>query len=81
MALRRRRPHRFSRTNQPARYGGAAGLKGSNNFAAKLTERAVSTARRAHRRGVSLTVLAKRYKVSLSTMSRAVRKLTFRHVR
>ncbi|MEP6574120.1 MAG: hypothetical protein ABJD11_15580 [Gemmatimonadota bacterium] len=81
MAPRRPRPHRFSRTNQPARYGGAAGLKGSDNFASKLTEKSVKAARQAHRKGVSLTLLAKRYKVSLSTMSRAVRKLTFRHVR
>jgi DNA invertase Pin-like site-specific DNA recombinase len=72
---------RWTSRIQPARYGGAVLLKGSEIHSSKLTEKIVATARRLHKKGVSLTVLAKRYKVNLSTMSRAVNRLTFRHVR
>ena len=72
---------RFSSRRQPKRYGGGAHRKGSANFAAKLTEKQVVTARRLHKRGVQIKVLAKRYGVDPSTMSLAVRRLTFRHVR
>ncbi len=79
----RRRTHvgRWTSRIQPAKYGGAVLLKGSEIHSSKLTERVVALARRLHRQGTSLTVLAKRYRVNISTMSRAVRRLTFRHVR
>ena len=78
---RRRRLGRWTSRIQPAKYGGAVLLKGSQIHSSKLTEKDVAVARRLHRSGTSLTVLAKSYKVNISTMSRAVRRLTFRHVR
>ena len=78
---RRARRGRWTSRIQPARYGGAVLLKGSEIHSSKLTEEIVAKARRLHREGTLLTVLAKRHRVSLSTMSRAVRGLTFRHVR
>ncbi len=72
---------RFSARRQPKRYGGAANRKGSANFAAKLTEKQVSTARRLHRRGATIQDLARRFGVDPSTMSLAIRRITFRHVR
>ena len=71
---------RFSSTVQPKRYGGAVNLKGSKNTQAKLTEAKVRIARQLHRRGTKITVLARRFGVDASTMSLAVRRLTFRHV-
>ncbi len=72
---------RFSSTVQPKRYGGAVHLKGSENTQAKLTEAKVKLARRLHKRGTQIKVLARRFGVDPSTMSLAVRRLTFRHVR
>lgn len=72
---------RFSASRQPKRYGGAAGRKGSKNLQAKLTETDVRQARAQYRRGVLIKTLARRYRVNASTMSLAVRGLTFRHVR
>ena len=72
---------RWSSRRQPNRYGGGAHRKGSENFAAKLTEKQVVTARKLYKRGVQIKVLAKRFGVDPSTMSLAVRRLTFRHVR
>ena len=81
MARPRDHKTRWSSRRQPKRYGGGAHRKGSENFAAKLTEKQVVTARRLYKRGVKIKVLAKRYGVDPSTMSLAVRRLTFRHVR
>ncbi len=72
---------RFSSTVQPKRYGGAAYLKGSENTQAKLTEAKVKLARRLHKQGAQIKALARRFGVDPSTMSLAVRRLTFRHVR
>lgn len=72
---------RFSSSRQPKRYGGAAGLKGSRNLQAKLTEAIVRKARAEYRKGALIKVLARKYRVNASTMSLAVRGLTFRHVR
>ena len=81
--MARRADHltRWSSRRQPARYGGAAGLKGSLNAAAKLTEEKVAEMRRLRRRGHSLKQLARRFRVSEAAVSRAVRRITFRHVR
>jgi DNA-binding NarL/FixJ family response regulator len=75
------RSTRFSSRRQPKRYGGAAHRKGSENYAAKLTERDVKTARRLYKAGMQIKQLARRFRVNPSTMSLAVRRLTFRHVR
>lgn len=72
---------RFSSTVQPKRYGGAVYLKGSKNTQAKLTEAKVRMARQLHKRGAQIKALARRFGVDPSTMSLAVRRLTFRHVR
>ncbi len=72
---------RFSSRHQPKRYGGGAHRKGSENFAAKLTEAQVKTARRLHKQGKEIKAIAERFGVSPSTMSLAVRRITFRHVR
>lgn len=72
---------RFSSSRQPKRYGGAAGRKGSKNLQAKLTEAVVRQARAAYKKGALIKSLARKYKVNASTMSLAVRGLTFRHVR
>jgi len=72
---------RFSSTIQPKRYGGAVYLKGSKNTQAKLTEAKVKIARRLHKQGAQIKTLARRFGVDPSTMSLAVRRLTFRHVR
>ncbi len=72
---------RFSSRHQPKRYGGGAHRKGSDNFAAKLTEAQVKTARRLYREGKEIKAIAERFGVSPSTMSLAVRRITFRHVR
>jgi DNA invertase Pin-like site-specific DNA recombinase len=77
----RKRDTRFSARRQPARYAGAANRKGSDNFASKLTEKDVSKARQMHKRGMPLHELAEKFGVHASTMSRALRKLTFRHVK
>lgn len=75
------RSTRFSSRRQPKRYGGAAHRKGSDNFAAKLTERIVKIARKLYRKGTPIKDLAKRFGVNPSTMSLAVRRLTFKHVK
>lgn len=72
---------RFSSTVQPKRYGGAVNRKGSKNLQAKLTEARVKIARQLYRRGAQIKDLARRFGVDPSTMSLAVRRLTFRHVR
>lgn len=72
---------RFSSSNQPKRYGGAAGRKGSKNLQAKLTEADVRQARVRYRKGTLIKTLARAYRVNASTMSLAVRGITFRHVR
>lgn len=72
---------RFSSTRQPKRYGGAAGRKGSKNLQAKLTEAEVRQARALYKRGALIKTLARKYRVNASTMSLAVRGLTFRHVK
>lgn len=72
---------RFSSTVQPKRYGGAVHRKGSKNTQAKLTEAKVKLARQLHKRGTAVKALARRFGVDPSTMSLAVRRLTFRHVR
>ena len=81
MAPRRSTRSRFSATRQPRRYGGGAHRKGSENFAAKLTEAKVRAARALYKKGAQIKVLAKKYGVNASTMSLAVRRLTFKHVR
>jgi hypothetical protein len=81
MSRRVARSTRFSSRRQPKHYGGAAHRKGSENYAAKLTENKVRLARRLYRKGTRIKVLAKRFHVNPSTMSLAVRGLTFRHVR
>ena len=82
----RRRPAKkartqFSSTRQPRKYGGAAHRRGSDNFASKLTETVVARARVAHKKGASVTDLAAKYKVNKSTMSLALRRKTFKHVK
>ena len=82
----RRRPAKkartqFSSTRQPRKYGGAAHRRGSDNFASKLTETIVARARVAHKKGASVTDLAAKYKVNKSTMSLALRRKTFKHVK
>ena len=77
----RKRDTRFSSRRQPARYAGAANRKGSDNFASKLTEKDVSKARAMHKKRMALHELADKFGVHASTMSRALRKLTFRHVK
>jgi hypothetical protein len=72
---------RFSSTVQPKRYGGAVNRKGSKNLQAKLTEAKVRLARQLYKRGAQIKVLARKFGVDPSTMSLAVRRLTFRHVR
>lgn len=72
---------RFSATNQPKRYGGGANRKGSDNFAAKLTEKQVIAARKLYKEGKQIKTIAERFKVAPSTMSLAVRRITFRHVK
>lgn len=72
---------RFSATVQPKRYGGAVHRKGSKNLQAKLTEAKVKLARQLYRRGAQIKALARRFGVDPSTMSLAVRRLTFKHVR
>lgn len=72
---------RFSSRYQPKRYGGGAHRKGSANFAAKLTEVQVKLARRLYKDGKEIKAIAERFGVSPSTMSLAVRRITFRHVR
>jgi DNA-binding NarL/FixJ family response regulator len=72
---------RFSSSRQPKRYGGGAHRKGSANFAAKLNEKQVVIARRLYKQGKEIKAIAKRFGVSPSTMSLAVRRITFRHVR
>lgn len=81
MPRRTSRSTRFSSQRQPKRYRGAAHRKGSDNYAAKLTERDVKLARRLYKAGTPIKTLAKRFRVNPSTMSLAVRRLTFRHVR
>ena len=81
MTGRTSRSTRFSAKRQPKRYGGAAHLKGSDNYAAKLTEQNVKLARQLYEKGAQIKVLARRFGVNASTMSLAVRRLTFRHVR
>lgn len=71
----------FSSTRQPRKYGGAAHRKGSDNFASKLTEKSVVKARQAHKKGASVTELADKFGVNKSTMSLALRRKTFRHVK
>ncbi|MEP7345758.1 MAG: hypothetical protein ABI877_10840 [Gemmatimonadaceae bacterium] len=71
----------FSSTRQPRKYGGAAHRRGSDNFASKLTEKDVVRARLAHKKGASVTDLAAKYKVNKSTMSLALRRKTFKHVK
>lgn len=78
---RRKRDTRFSARRQPDRYAGAANRKGSDNFASKLTEKDVVKARQMHKRGTPLHELADKFGVHASTMSRALRRLTFKHVR
>ena len=72
---------RFSSRNQPKRYGGGANRKGSDNYAAKLTESQVKAARQLYKKGKEIKAIAERYGVSPSTMSLAVRRITFRHVK
>jgi DNA-binding MarR family transcriptional regulator len=72
---------RFSSRRQPKRYGGGAHRKGSDNYAAKLNEKQVKIARRLYKEGKQIKDIAERFRVSPSTMSLAVRRLTFRHVR
>ena len=72
---------RFSSSNQPKRYGGGANRKGSDNFAAKLTEKQVVMARKLYKDGKQIKLIAERFDVAPSTMSLAVRRITFRHVK
>jgi DNA-binding MarR family transcriptional regulator len=72
---------RWSSRHQPKRYGGGANRKGSDNYAAKLTEAQVRIARRLYKQGKEIKSIAERFGVSPSTMSLAVRRLTFRHVK
>jgi DNA-binding NarL/FixJ family response regulator len=72
---------RWSARRQPKRYGGGANRKGSDNYAAKLTESEVRIARRLYKQGKEIKTIAERFGVSPSTMSLAVRRITFRHVR
>jgi IS30 family transposase len=46
-----------------------------------LTEKDVVRARQQHKKGASVTELADKYGVNKSTMSLALRRKTFRHVR
>ena len=71
----------FSSTRQPRKYGGAAHRRGSDNFASQLTEKDVVKARAAHKKGASVTDRAAKYKVNKSTMSLALRRKTFKHVK
>jgi DNA-binding NarL/FixJ family response regulator len=80
-ASRRSLRTRFSSSNQPKRYGGGANRKGSDNFAAKLTEKQVVAARKLYKQGKQIKAIAERFKVAPSTMSLAVRRITFRHVK
>ena len=81
MARTRDHKTRWSSRRQPKHYGGGAHRKGSDNYAAKLTEKKVQLARRLYKRGTQIKILAKKFGVDPSTMSLAVRRLTFRHVR
>ena len=72
---------RFSSKRQPKKYGGGAHLKGSANYASKLTESEVRLARKLYKKGKPIKELAERFGVHPSTLSVAVRRLTFRHVR
>ena len=72
---------RFSSTVQPKRYGGAVNRKGSKTLQAKLTEAKVKQARQLYAKGAQIKVLARKFGVDPSTMSLAVRRLTFKHVR
>lgn len=80
-ASRRSLRTRFSAKNQPKRYGGGANRKGSDNFAAKLTEKQVVAARKLYKDGKQIKAIAERFKVAPSTMSLAVRRITFKHVK
>ena len=71
-------PRRNTRT--PDSYRGAVNLRGSDNYASKLREADVRKAKDAHDRGAGVRELASKYGVNPSTMSRALRGLTFQHV-
>ena len=72
---------RFSSRRQPRTYRGAVNLRGSDNYASKLSEADVARCKAAFARGATVGELATRYDVHASTMSRALRGLTFGHVR
>ena len=81
MAQRRNTGTRWSTRRQPKTYRGAVNLRGSDNYASKLRETDVVRAKQMHARGATVRDLARRFGVHASTMSRALRGLTFGHVR
>ena len=56
------------------------GIKGSKNSNAKLTEEIVLKARQQRNEGMTFTELSKLYNVSESVITRAVKKLTWKHI-
>ena len=74
-----------ARSSQAARppesYGGAVNRLGSSNYQSKLRETDIARARKAFRSGTSVNDLARKFDVHPSTMSRALRGLTFGHVK
>ena len=65
----------------PESYGGAVNRLGSSNYQSKLREADIARARKAFRSGTSVNDLARKFDVHPSTMSRALRGLTFGHVK
>ena len=74
-----------ARSSQAARppesYGGAVNRLGSSNYQSKLREADIARARKAFKSGTSVNDLARKFDVHPSTMSRALRGLTFGHVK
>ena len=79
-AAKRGAPATRRNTRAPESYRGAVNLRGSDNYASKLREADVRRAKEAHDRGAGVRELAAKYGVNPSTMSRALRGLTFQHV-
>jgi hypothetical protein len=65
----------------PESYGGAVNRLGSSNYQSKLREADIARARKAFKSGTSVNDLARKFDVHPSTMSRALRGLTFGHVK
>lgn len=65
----------------PESYGGAVNRLGSSNYQSKLRETDIARARKAFKSGSSVNDLARKFDVHPSTMSRALRGLTFGHVK